>query len=272
MKLLTVVAIPLLLVAPAMAQEGIVASGMGTEMIVPTELEIELRLDASGDLADDALVKYRDAKRRLVTAFEGLKLKDLHIEEKGITIGQEASREQMQAIMRGMQPVAGGRHRIKVSSLLVVRLKNIVEMPPEKVLQTAGKLLETAQDAGAPAQPDEQAMRSGRDGSMTSVRFSAGDFSKAREAAYRKAVDDARGHAERLAKLSGVQLGSLLGASEGGLETATVQYRYSSMGVWSPSPTIEDDRIVSDSCTPFPLRVRVSARFAIQPAGETASR
>ena len=59
---------------------GISVYGTGETSAKPDLVEISLRANASAELTADALVKYRDTKRRTLEAFEKLKLEKLEVE------------------------------------------------------------------------------------------------------------------------------------------------------------------------------------------------
>ena len=49
-------------------------------------IEVQLRSAAKAEMTGDAIVKYRDAKRRTLEAFAGLKMDNVEIEELGLSI------------------------------------------------------------------------------------------------------------------------------------------------------------------------------------------
>ena len=91
---------------PAMAttdSTGITVFGTGELQTMPNLVEIDLRAGGSSELTADSIVKYQDAKRRALEAFEELKLEDLTIEEHGLNLSAGGnSTAQMQMMMNGM--------------------------------------------------------------------------------------------------------------------------------------------------------------------------
>src|SRR5207244_135021 len=63
--------------------EGFTVTGKGSVSAKPNRLEIDLEVSAASELTADAIVKYRDTKRRLQEAFVALKLENLAVEERG---------------------------------------------------------------------------------------------------------------------------------------------------------------------------------------------
>jgi len=92
-------------------------------------------------------------------------------------------------------------------------------MDEEAVLQLVGRLLDVAQDAGARVGGQSNfnpyyyyRFNQGPTGGL--VRFVLEDFDKLQEEAYEKAIADARARAERLARLSKVELGPVVAVRE----------------------------------------------------------
>ena len=167
----------------------------------------------------DAIVKYRDAKRRILEAFDKLKLEQLEIEELNVSLSNQTSAEQMQMAMRGMVDTSSAaKSKVEIASSLQLQLSGIKDQSIEQVMETVGKLLDTAKDSGAEVGPSaadiNMAYRYGRQANSALVRFVVRDLDALREQAYQDAVADARARAERLAKLNGVRVGEVIGVQE----------------------------------------------------------
>src|SRR5437762_12046832 len=63
--------------------EGISVAGSGEVKAKPKVVEINATVSGDAELAADAIVKYRDARRRAVDALNGLKLEGLKIDTNG---------------------------------------------------------------------------------------------------------------------------------------------------------------------------------------------
>src|SRR4051794_7718880 len=63
--------------------QGFTVTGKGVASAKPNRLEIDIEVSASSELTADAIVKYRDAKRRVEEAFTALKLEHVSVEERG---------------------------------------------------------------------------------------------------------------------------------------------------------------------------------------------
>ena len=71
--------------------EGFTVTGKGTVFAKPNRFEIELDVSAASELTADAIVKYRDAKKRIEEAFAALKLENVVVEERGLNVGQKGA-------------------------------------------------------------------------------------------------------------------------------------------------------------------------------------
>ena len=202
--------------APAANIEGFTVVGRGQLSAKPDLVEVDLDVTASSELTADAIVKYRDAKRRIHDAFAALKLKNLTIEERGLLVDQKG---QMQSpYFFDFQPNNRAKTEVQLSRKLVVKASDLRKMDEEGVLQLVGRLLDVAQDAGAKVGPPNMNpyyyYRFGGSPTTGLARFVVEDFDKLQEEAYEKAIADARSRAERLARLSKVELGPIVAVRE----------------------------------------------------------
>lgn len=261
------------LAAAGSGSDGITVFGTGDLSTRPNWVEIDLNLSGKSELTADALVKYRDAKKRVIEALEKLNIKNLSMDERGLTVSAGTPLEQQQRAMNGM-PQVPTKTQIEVASVLRVRIKDVRDLAPEELIKTVGRLLDTAQDTGVSVGPSAaEVMRNMRYGNYTNnttaVRFVVADLAAIREKAYEQAVADARSRAARLAKLNQVKLGAALSVQEvhvaGDQQSQTntnVQY-----GVVQPMPPAEDvgePRLTSTNLSGINVQVKLLVRFAIQ--------
>jgi len=247
--------------------DGFAVAGKGSVAAKPNRLEIELEVSAASELTADAIVKYRDAKKRLQDAFSALKLSNVTVEEKGLNVDQKG--QVYNPYMMEMPSTRRGKVEVQLKRKLVVVCSNIRDMDEEALLQLVAKLLDVAQDAGGKvgSQPDFNPYSYRFGGSSTGlVRFILDDFDTLQEKAYQAAIADARARAGRLAKLSGVTLGPVAGVrevlvpGEKGQQAPSVSF----YGM----PTSEDDdkprkRLESGRFQEIPVRVELQVRFAL---------
>jgi uncharacterized protein YggE len=260
------------------ASDGISVFGTGEVAARPNVVEIDLPVSGKAELTGDALVKYRDAKKRLVEALDKLGLKELSSEERAVSIGPATSLEQQQRIVGGVPQVAG-KPQIEVTSTVRVRLKNVRDVPADELVKTVGRLIDVAQDAGVSvglsAADIQMRQRYGMYGSVAgaTVRFVVADLAELREKAYERAVADARDRAGRLAKLNQVKLGravsvqeiQVAGDADGGLRGININMV--NPGVVQPTQeATAEPRIASTSLAEIPVQVKLLVRFAIEPA------
>jgi uncharacterized protein YggE len=259
-----------IMMADGSHQPGISVYGTGETVAKPDVVEISLRATATAELTGDAIIKYRDTKRRTLEAFDKLKLDKLEIEELGVSLSDQTSAEAMQMMWRGMQAPAG-KAKVEISSALQLRLAGIREHSPEQVMETVGKLLDTAKDSGASIGPTQAEMnmawRYGQQPNSTLVRFIVRDLNKLREEAYENAVEDARKRARRLAKLNGIKLGDVLGVQEVQVSGDDQQMTTTPWGQVIPShKKASEPEISSEQFAEIPFRVKLLVRFSILPA------
>jgi uncharacterized protein YggE len=196
--------------------DGFAVSGKGTVTAKPNRLEIDLEVSAASELTADAIVKYRDAKKRLQDAFAALKLSNVAVEERGLHVDQKG--QMFNPYWMDMPPARKNKVEVQLKRKLVVTCTNIRGMEEEALLQLVAKLLDVAQDAGgkvggqAEYNPYYYNPYNRMSGGL--VRFILDDFDALQDKAYGEAVADARAKAARLAKLSGVELGRVAGIRE----------------------------------------------------------
>jgi len=218
MKLI-VVALLLLVGAARAAESGITVQGVGVAKAKPTQVEIECIVSGDAELAADATVKFRDAKKRALAAIEGLKNPDLKVTSDGVTINGLMDPNTQAMIMRGMGgQQQGAKPRVMIMEKSRLVLSNVDKLEPEALVETVLKILDVAKDGGfqvGPPQPtDYSEMQNYQRAGMTMVMFKVPDGTALRDEAYKVALADARGKAEKLAELAGVKLGKILTISE----------------------------------------------------------
>lgn len=239
--------------------EGLTVAGKATVMARPNVVEIDLSVSAGSELTADAIVKYRDARRKLHDAFGALKLANVSLEERGLKVDQKGA--DYSAYIFGYSPNQRTRTEVQLSRKLVVRGTDLRKMDEDAVLQLVAKLLDVAQDAGghvgAEQPTDYYSLRFGGGSNNSLVRFVVEDFDKLQEEAYEKAIADARARAERLARLSKIQLGPIVAVRE-----VIVP------GDMGPNPNSDDEhpnrkRLEASRFQNVPVHVELMVRFEV---------
>jgi len=250
--------------------EGFTVAGKGASGARPNRLEIDLEVSAASEMTSDVIVKYRDAKKRLQEAFATLKLGNVAVEERALTVDQKG---QGYNPYFGMEMPAARRGKVEVQlkRKLVVNCTEIRGMDEEAILQLVARLLDVAQDAGGKVgSQSEFNPYSWRSGGSSSglVRFILDDFEALQEKAYRAAIDDARARAGRLARLSNVELGPVAGVREV-MVPGEKGDSSPSFSFYGESAASDDEpprkRIESSKFQEIPVRVELLVRFAAAP-------
>jgi uncharacterized protein YggE len=236
--------------------DGFTVTGKGHVIARPDLVEIDLDVNASSELTADAIVKYRDAKRRIHDAFAALKLKNVSIDERGLRVDQKGANQN--PYWFDYQPNPRVKTEVQLARKLVVRASDIRKLDEEGVLQLVGRLLDVAQDSGA---------KVGSSGNYSPyyyyrydmpmpglTRFVLEDYDKLQEEAYEKAVADARARAQRLARLAQVELGPIVAVRELVVPDA---------GTGSAADEPPRKRIETSKFQEIPIRVELLVRFEI---------
>lgn len=248
---------------------GITVTGTGEVKARPSLVIINATVRGEAELAADAIVKYRDAKRRATEMFDKLKVPGLSVESSGYAInkGVDANQQQMMH-MRGGGAAAGAKQQVQIIEQIRLTLKDVDKLEGEKALETVLKVLDAARDAGLTIGSDANASnyyeaqmmsQSGMGPSMVSFHL---PDSKALEAeAYKNAVADARGKAEKLAQQIGEKLGRVHSVSDaqkpGNRPQTYVMYNYGSLD------RSEEDGLKSNLFGEIPVKVSLTVQYEL---------
>jgi uncharacterized protein YggE len=235
--------------------EGFTVTGKGFAAAKPNRLEIEMEVSAASELTADAIVKYRDAKRRLQEAFAALKLENVTVEEQGLLVDQKGPDFNPYYFYDQMTRKA--KVEVQLTRKLVVKCSNISKMDEDAVLEMVAKLLDVAQDSGGkvggsanPRYNYFYGYMPGGSGGL--VRFILDDYDKLEEEACAKAIADAEARARRLAKLSHVKLGPV---------TAVRDVTPPTQRELVPDENVPHKRLESPRFQEIQLRVELAVRF-----------
>lgn len=258
-------------VATAHAEEGITVSASGEVKGKPTVVEIGATVSGEAELTADALMKYREARKKGIDAINNLKLPNVSVESSGYAVNSAVDPQQQMRMMQGM----GGRNQLKqkiqVSERMKLTIKDADKMEPEKLMDTILKVIDAGKDAGLIMGPPPATnyyemqirMASGSGNSM--VLFKLGNITKLKEEAYKDAMDSANTKAKRLAELAGVKLGRVLSVQEGQpseSQNSTRAMIYARFGI--PLVPNEQNDVGSNLCTDIPVKVVLTVQYAIQ--------
>lgn len=242
--------------------EGLTVVGKATVGAKPNLAEVDLDVSASAELTGDAIVKFRDSKKRVHDAFAALKLANVVVEERGLLVDQKGAMRN--PYYYDYNPNTKTKTEVQLSRKLVVKATDVGSMDEEAVLQLVGRLLDVAQDAGAhvgpPANMNMYNYRYGINPGASLVKFVLEDFDEVKEQAYEKAVADAKSRAERLARLSGLELGPVVAVRE-------VVAPADQPGQ-PDADEVSSKRLETTKFQEIPVKVELQVRFAIHPKAD----
>lgn len=224
---------------------------------------IDANVRGEAELAADAIVKYRDARRRAAEALEKLKLPNLSVVSDGFSINKGMDSNQQAMIMRGIANAGAGagKQQVQIVEQLKLTLKDMDKLESEKAMEMVLKVLDAAREAGLafntpPASGDYyqmQAMAQSGTG-PTVVSFRLADAHAARDEAYKLALADARAKAQRIAADAGIQIGKVTGISD--QQTWAVTQNAAPDHGWDPPPS-------ANLLGAIPVRASVNVEFEI---------
>ena len=246
----------------ALAEEGIAVTGTATVKSKPTEVEITGTITGEGELANDASVKFHDAKKKATDAIDNLKNPDLTLEPEGSEIHEAIDPAQQQRMMQGMGAGETPKVRVQISEKVKLKLKNVDKMDNQKLFEQVLKLIDTSRDSGitiggaAPMNyyQMQMEMQNGGGGGSQLVKFRIPDTKDLQDKAYKDAVADARAKAQRLADLSGVKLGKVVYVHDEGVSSGTDPQGNRTLDTQASSGTLAE----------LPVTVNLQVVFSIE--------
>jgi uncharacterized protein YggE len=244
---------------PAGNGNGISVAGAGEVKAKPNVVEINATVAGDAELAADAIVKYRDSRKRAVEALNGLKVEGLKVESGGFTVNQGMDPSQAQAMMQGNAPPAG-KSRVTVSEQLRIVIAGVDKLGDEEVMDTVLKVLDTGRDAGlqigrqTPRNYVEMQNYNNSGPPQPLVQFKLTSPDALREKAYQQAMDDARKRGGRLATLANVKLARIVAVRE------SADGKADGGGNAGQPP----GELTSSVFKEIPVRVNLSVRFEIE--------
>ena len=247
--------------------DGITVAGEGEVKGKPTVIEIGATISGNAELAADAIVKYRDAKRRATEALEKLMMDNLKIESDGFAVNQSIDQQAQQMMMRGMSTTPG-KVQVEVLEQMKLTITGVDTLEPEQMMDTVLRVVDTSRDAGlavGPAVPTNyyQYNYYYQNENSSLVSFRIDDPAALREQAYELAMDDARAKAQRLADLAGVKLGRILSIKDAvPVSDSSGQNAYMMAAYGMPTRT-DDKDLTSSTFSEIALKVHLTVQFAI---------
>ncbi|MCA9017570.1 MAG: SIMPL domain-containing protein, partial [Planctomycetaceae bacterium] len=177
---------------------------------------------------------------------------------------------QMQAMMQGMAVNNTQTQNLSVSESLKLRLTGIEKLNTQELLETIVRIVDSGKDAGViignDTTPTIPGVYNPSKARNTMATFKVTNVQKLKEAAYQKAIENARAQAEQLARLTGVKLGKVISINGQG-ETprgSTVVYNYGITQGNSSDGEKEHDEQPSAVFKPVPISAVVKVTFSIE--------
>ena len=265
-------AVMMLLALPRASAEqtGITVLGSGVAKGKPTQVQIEATVSGEAELTNDAMVKYRDAKKRAIAAVEGLKLPNLTVESTGVSVSEALDPNTQQQMMQGRFGTAGKPKVLTTESLKIV-IKEIDKTATDALLDTVMKVIDTGRDAGlqiGPPMPTNwnqynNMMNNGQGLGQGMLQFKIGDSSVQRDQAYKDAMEDAKKKAQRLADLAGVKLGKIVSVQDSmAMKNGNVNMA-AWMNAYGGGTQTDISDLSSHMLTDISLKVTLSVQFEI---------
>jgi len=249
---------------------GITVAGSGEAKAKPTVVEINATVSGEAELAADAVVKYRDAKKKGIKAIEALKVPGLSIESNGFSVGEAADAAAAAAAMQG-RGAAGGKQKVQVSEQLKLTLKDADKLDKDALMDTVLKVLDAGRDAGLTIGPPSAGglaqmiqMQMGGAQQASLVAFRLADPEAVREKAYQQAMEDAKSKAKRLADLAGVKLGRILSVQEGAAPKGQNENNYFTMIMAMYGASSGEQDPMTTKLSEVPYKVALTVQFEIQ--------
>ncbi|HVC95534.1 MAG TPA: SIMPL domain-containing protein [Pirellulales bacterium] len=261
---------------------GITVVGVGEARGKPDALEFRAHLAGSAELANDALTKFQEYKRRALSAVEQLQLKEIKVSVGAMSLLQTGNQNQMY-VMNGFMPAneAVPKAEVALSSLLRVTLHDIDKMTEETVFELATQLVDKLKDAGVSIHATQMGVNYADPEADESYAFPLlalfvlDDGTALRELARRRAFQAARASAANLAELAELRLGPVEAMHETASETETVADAWQDVDLDDPAgiPATSQPsgpRLTSRTFTEIPVRVSLQVRFRTRPKADDA--
>lgn len=250
--------------------DGIVVRARGETRVMPDTVVMHVRVNGAAELSSDAIIKYREARRRVLEALNRLELKNLKCDLQGLNVSTQPAIGHAGVVDDAA--ATPRKHQIAYWSRLRVAWSGVAAAQEDAVMETIARIIDAARDAGAEPEPNAVIEDYNDEPLFPTAQFVVADASKARETAYALAITRAQAQADRLARLANLQIGPIRSVEELDEESdasSVVDY----MPNGSVSVRVDDAeelRLSSQSLHPIRIRVQVQVRFAIAPAATSA--
>jgi len=256
------------LTVSAAESNGISVVGVGSVKAMPSVVELTGLIVGQGQLAGDAVTKFHGNRRRAEAAFKNLKIPGLEVVEDGMSLYSAMNASQIQAMRQGMAVNNTQTQQLSVSESIKLRITGIDKLSTQELLETIVKIVDSGKDAGVVIGNNTQSIPGVYNASQaknTMATFKVTNVQKLKEEAFQKAIADAKAQAEKLARLTGVQLGKVISVN-GGSDTSGNSNRVLNPYTGRLMPTasgIKSNEQASALLKAIPISVAVRVTYSI---------
>ena len=212
---------------PLLAQQGgITVTVTGQAEVKPDVLVFEGTLMESAESAGDAVVAFRDTRRRALKAIEMLDIEGLSVTATRLRLSQGGEAGGGMGGMMVVGPGMGGGEaeaapgELAISQTVTIQVTGIDQLEQEELIDLIIEINDATNEAGISigemTQEEMMMMQFGQGAPSTDLAlFRVSDPEQARADAAQEAMEKARTQAQRLATLAGVELGKVTAIVEG---------------------------------------------------------
>ncbi len=261
--------------------ERLNATGQAEVEMSPDRAVLGVAVTGTGEDPQDAMVKFRDNRRRAIEALEAVPLEGLTVEPMGVSLSYIYDQQELNQMRNGMPNAVAPTPKIVVSERLRVVIPGLKAFEDEDALVGAmQQVITTVRDQGLGLGQDPTAEMAGYSygyNAQPQTLFSyESTGAEAKLAAARaEAVEDAKANATKIAALIGATLGPIVSFSENvSLPYEQTVDMYGNRRGYTPNNqggVVNDDAVSSSLLGPATVRLTVSLRFAIKPGSSATS-
>lgn len=259
--------------AAAADDEGVTVIGSGEARGRPNAFEFFTRISGASELGSDALVKFREFKRRTAEAVDKLQLVNGEVTFGGfsLTSAGNVRGRRVNMFRVDLDGEESFKPEIMFSSLVRVCVRGIDRLPEEQVPEKISDLLDRLKDGGVTieavqgnAETPEFEAHDGF-GAPPVALFVLEDATEIRRLARKRAFEAARESAEELAQLAGLALGPVVSMQEvGGQGEPWLDVLAQGAFEASQAGRRGKLRLTSSTMSEFSVRASLQVRFRLR--------
>ena len=189
-------------------------NGNAVTLVRPEAMRVAFMISGRAEEVADALLKFREQRKRVVEALAANGIEEKSIVETGMAVGSNTDAQQMMVWngQEGDTPTP----EFEVSVAMRLDLPWPAEESSDAIAERLGKLIEVLSEAGVPLGPTVQQARMGMQSGGIAVQPVPANLSQVRKDSTRQAMEEARRLAEALAEHTGRKLGRIIAVDDVG--------------------------------------------------------